>query len=103
MNFFTISMTCVCDQGSAEGHNIFGLGLNQFTFLVIGGSKGKGAGRPRTEDTAPHPHPPGHPNSLDFMQFWGKLGKIVCWRPPPPPGELTPRPRGNLASATACT
>ena len=25
--------------------------------------------------------PPG-PNSFNFMQFWGKFGKIVCWRPP---------------------
>ena len=39
------------------------------------------------------PPPPGHPNSFDFMQFSGKFGKIVCWRPPwgvgapPPPGK----------------
>ena len=31
------------------------------------------------------------------MQFLGKFGKIVCWRPP---GELTPPPRGNPRSAT---
>ena len=30
------------------------------------------------------------PNSFDFMQFSGKFGKIVCWRPPPPPGKLAP-------------
>ena len=24
---------------------------------------------------------PGHPNSLDFMQFSGKFGKIVSWHP----------------------
>ena len=24
---------------------------------------------------------PPHPNSFNFMQFWGKFGKIVCWRP----------------------
>ena len=28
------------------------------------------------------PPPPGRPNSFDFMQFSGKFGKIVCWRPP---------------------
>ena len=28
--------------------------------------------------------PPGGPNSFNFMQFLGKFGKIVCWRPPPP-------------------
>ena len=32
------------------------------------------------------------------MQFSGKYGKIVCWRPP---GELAPPPRGNPGSATA--
>ena len=26
----------------------------------------------------------GGPNSFNFMQFLGKYGKIVCWRPPPP-------------------
>ena len=31
------------------------------------------------------------PYSFNFMQFLGKFGKIVCWRPPPPPlGELAP-------------
>ena len=25
--------------------------------------------------------PPGGQNSLNFMQFLGKFGKIVCWRP----------------------
>ena len=24
-------------------------------------------------------HLPGGPNSFNFMQFWGKFGKIVCW------------------------
>ena len=41
---------------------------------------------------------PGGPNSLNFMQFLGKFGKIVYWRPP---GELAPPPRGNPGSATA--
>ena len=36
------------------------------------------------------PPPPGHPNSFDFMQFSGKCGKIVCWRPPPPRGVGAP-------------
>ena len=44
--------------------------------------------------------PPVGPNSFNFMQFLGKFGKIVCWRPPPPPGELVPSPRGNPGSAT---
>ena len=26
---------------------------------------------------------PQGPNSFNFLQFWGKFGKIVCWRPPP--------------------
>ena len=39
----------------------------------------------------------GGPNSFNFMQFLGKFGKIVCWRPP---GELAPPPRGNPGSAT---
>ena len=37
------------------------------------------------------------PNSFNFMQFLGKFGKIVRWRPP---GELAPLPRGNPGSAT---
>ena len=43
------------------------------------------------------PPPPGGPNSFNFMQFSGKIGKIICWRPP---GELAPPPRGNPGSAT---
>ena len=42
--------------------------------------------------------PPRGPNSFNFMQFLGKFGKIICWRPP---GELAPPPRGNPRSATA--
>ena len=41
--------------------------------------------------------PPRGPNSFNFVQFLGKFGKIVCWRPP---GELAPPPRGNPGSAT---
>ena len=40
--------------------------------------------------------PPGHPNSFNFMQFSGKFGKIVCWRPPWGVGAP---PRGNPGSA----
>ena len=42
--------------------------------------------------------PPPGPNSFNFMQFLGKFGKIICWRPPT--GELAPPPRGNPGSAT---
>ena len=38
------------------------------------------------------------PNSFNFMQFLGKFGKIICWRPL---GELAPPPWGNPGSATA--
>ena len=55
-------------------------------YLFSGGSKGG------------HVPPPRGPNSFNFMQFLGKFGKIVCWRPP---GELAPPPRGNPGSATA--
>ena len=27
------------------------------------------------------PPSPGGPNSFNFMQFWGKFGEIICWRP----------------------
>ena len=40
-----------------------------------------------------HVPPPPGPTSFNFMQFWGKFGKIVCWRPPP--GELASPPQGN--------
>ena len=33
---------------------------------------------------APGARPPTAQNFLDFMQFFGKSDKIVCWRPPPP-------------------
>ena len=41
--------------------------------------------------------PPPRPNSFNFMQFWGKFDKIVCW---PFPGGLAPPPRGNPGSGT---
>ena len=50
--------------------------------------------REGTRERAP---PLGGPNSFNFMQFLGKYGKIVCWRPP---GELAPPPRKNPGSAT---
>ena len=39
----------------------------------------------------------------NFMQFLRKFGKIVCWRPPPPPHPrgLAPPPEGNPGSANA--
>ena len=54
--------------------------------VVSGGSKGGARATP-----------PGDPNSFNFMQFLGKYGKIVCWRPP---GALAPPPQGNPGSAT---
>ena len=36
--------------------------------------------------------PPGGPNSFNFMQFLGKFGKIVCWRPPGGVGEILDPP-----------
>ena len=35
-------------------------------------------------------------NCLNFMQFFTKFGKIICWRPP---GGLAPPPTGNPGSA----
>ena len=35
-------------------------------------------------------------NFLNFMQFLGKSGKFVCWRPPQ---GLAPPPTGNPVSA----
>ena len=40
--------------------------------VISGGSKGGHEGRA----------PPGGPNSFNFMQLFGKFGKIVCWRLP---------------------
>ena len=38
-------------------------------------------------------HAPQGPNSFNFMQFWGKFGTILCWRPPP--GKLEPPSSGK--------
>ena len=45
---------------------------SQFQKECSGGSKGGGV-----RDTLPW-----GPNSFNFMQFLGKFGKIICWRPP---------------------
>ena len=37
------------------------------------------------------------PNSLNFMQFLGKFGEIVCWHPHP---RRVGPPQGNPGSAT---
>ena len=47
----------------------------------------------------PFPPPPNDQNFLNFMQFLGKSGKFVCWRPCP--GGLAPPPTGNPGSAPA--
>ena len=44
------------------------------------------------------PPPSRGPNSFNFIQFLGTLGKIVCWRPYE---GLAPPPRGNPGFATA--
>ena len=41
--------------------------------------------------------PPTDQNFLNFMHFFDKFGKFVCWRPPP--GGLAPPPMGNPESA----
>ena len=46
---------------------------------------------------------PPRPNSFNFMQFLGNLGKIVCWCPPgelaPPLGEILDPPTDNHAKS----
>ena len=39
--------------------------------------------------------PPMAQNFLNFMQFFVKFGKIICWRPA---GGLAPPPTGNPGS-----
>ena len=48
---------------------------HRYVRISSGGSKGGHEGL-----VAPSP---GGPNSFNFMQFLGKFGKIICWRPPP--------------------
>ena len=43
--------------------------------------------------------PPLAQNFFIFMQFSGKIGQIIGWRPPPL--GLAPPPLGNPGSATA--
>ena len=43
-------------------------------------------------------HPPMAQNFLNFMQFFGKFDKIICWRLPE---GLVPPPTGNPGSAPA--
>ena len=52
-----------------------------------GGSKGD----------APSAHPPTDQNFLNFLQFFGKSDKFVCWLPSP--GGLATPPMGNPGSA----
>ena len=41
--------------------------------------------------------PPTVHNFFNFIQFFTKFGKIICWRPP---GGLASPPTGNPRSAT---
>ena len=59
------------------------------SLITIGGSRGGAQGR------AP---PPLGQIFFIFMQFLGKIGQIVCWRPPPL--GLAPPRLGNPGSAT---
>ena len=74
------------------GYQVFSsdLGENYFVWGQwerIGGSRGR-------EDVRPS-----GPIFFIFMQFLGKLGQIICWRPPLPLGLSHP-PLGNPGSAT---
>ena len=44
-------------------------------------------------------------NSFNSMQFWGKIGKIVCWRPPeswcPHLGEILDPPLKSVTKSKA--
>ena len=51
----------------------------------------------RVEPPAHAPPPPTSQKFLNFMQFFVKFGKIICWRPP---GGLAPPPTGNPGSAS---
>ena len=57
--------------------------MREFTLKKIHNSGGSKGG-------ARDAHPPGGPNSFNFMQFLGKFGKIVRMRPPPPLGSWRP-------------
>ena len=64
--------------------------IMNFLVFSIGGSKGSQGHAPPlgskfsggSKGDARDARPPGGSNSFNFMQFLGKFGKIVCWRPP---------------------
>ena len=60
--------------------------MDSFILLPVADLRGR-------EGRAP---PSWGPNSFNFMQFSGKYGKIVCWRPQ----RVGAPPRGNPGSAT---
>ena len=61
--------------------------------------KGIGNGQWQIQGGAPGARPPPSTdeNLLNFMQFFDKSGKFVCWCPPP--GRLAPPTPGNPGSA----
>ena len=60
--------------------------LNTEGCVVSGGFRGG----------APGARPPTAQHFLNFMQFFKKFGKIICWRPP---RGLAPPPTENPGSA----
>ena len=72
---------------------------NQFLLVVVHDIKGNtvtdvGGRRVHT--------PPMAQNFLNFMQFFGKIGNFICWRPPrtvgaPSYGESWIHPRNSIA------
>ena len=60
--------------------------------LVSHSEENSGGSKGGTRDAHPRSQ-----NSFNFMQFLGKLGKIICWHPQ----GLVPPPRGNPGSAIA--
>ena len=67
--FFMATVRCQCWWGMGIAGPMWGEGCSD-------GSKGDAPGMPR---------PLTAQNCLNFVQFFGKLGKIICWCPPPPP------------------
>ena len=89
--------------GSRISHTRVEAATSEFvanTYMCVGGGmyagvcmlEGSGGFRGRLR-RAP---PPTAQNFLDFMQFFGKFDKIVCWRPP---RGSAPPPTGNPGSA----
>ena len=83
---FSIMSVCLSVWSQGNSHQIRWF-ANEKPSSFSGGFRG-GAGA--------RPPPSKRPNSFNFMQFSGKFGKIVCWRPPP--GQLAP-PWRNPGSA----